>query len=187
MSPVRSPAPLPQGQRAVPDGEGSWMAVGCQNPPSPLLPLPTALSLSSYSGFPHRAEAPRPPPGPSVGPSCRGGGGSRRWDGAQRPPSAPVGRVAEKGPAPGSWGRVLLALGSCLVQKDAPKPLSISRCVNMAKKISFFYSFSVRYTRLYIYIYTYIPLYIDIYRYTHIYYLRLSLLEALYVAVGFQR
>lgn len=53
-------------------------------------------------------------------------------------------------------------------------------------KISF-YSFSVRYTQLYIYIYTYIPLYIDIYRYTHIYYLWWSLLEALYVAVGFQR
>lgn len=85
----------------------------------------------------------------------------------------------QKGPCPwlllagaAAWGGVLLALGVLPSSKDAPKPLSISRCVNMA---NLFYSFSVHYTQLYIYIYTYISLYIDIYRYTHIYYLRLSL------------
>lgn len=52
--------------------------------------------------------------------------------------------------------------------KDAPKPLSVSRCVNMA---NLFYSFSVHYTQRYIYIYTYILLYIDTYRYIYIYYL----------------
>lgn len=78
-----------------------------------------------------------------------------------------------KGPAPApGWGRCLgrgpTGFGVLPSSKDAPKPLSISRCVNMA---NLFYSFSVHYTQLYIYIYTYISLYIDIYRYTHIYYL----------------
>lgn len=152
-----------------PSGEGSWMAVGDQNPCFPLLPLPTALFLTSYSGLPH-TNAPRSPSHPSSrGPA----GGSQRREGARWPSAAPVGRVAERAlPLVPGWGCCLgrgpAGFGVLPSSKDAPKPLSISRCVNMA---NLFYSFSVHYAQLYIYIYTYISLYIDIYRYTHIYYL----------------
>lgn len=94
-SSVRSPAPLQQGRRVCSrwqrqlDGRGTPEPLLC----SPLLPLPTALSLSSYSGPPHTEAAPR------------------RWEGARRPPAAPVGPAAERAlplaPGEGScwlWG-----------------------------------------------------------------------------------
>lgn len=151
-----------------PSGEGSWMAAGDRNPRFPLLPLPTALLLTSYSGLPHTG-APRLPSHPLPGGRRVGVSGGRG--------SEAIGRSCRsscrKGPAPGSClgplpGEGPAGFGVLPSSKDAPKPLSISRCVNMA---NLFYSFFVHYTQLYIYIYTYISLYIDIYRYTHIYYL----------------
>lgn len=77
----------------------------------------------------------------------------------------PCRRAPGRGRCP---GRSPAGFGVLPSSKDAPKPLSISRCVNMA---NLFYSFSVHYTQRYIYIYTYISLYIDTYRYIYIYYL----------------
>lgn len=115
----------------------------------------------------------------------------RRGESAVGWGSAPTGRSrwssCRKGPCPWLLGTGPAGFGVLPSSKGCSKAAFHQQVCEHGKKNLFFYSFSVRYTRLYIYIYTYIPLYIDIYRYTHIYYLRLSLLEALYVAVGFQR
>lgn len=91
-----------------PGGEGSWMAVGDQNHCSPLLPLPTALFLTSYSGLAH-TDAPRSPSHPS----SRG----QRVGVSDGRGSVAIGRSCwsscRKGPAPGSWLGPLPGEGSC--------------------------------------------------------------------------
>lgn len=166
MSSVRSLAPLQQGQGAcsrVAKAAGwRWeiRTLAFLSFPCPLLCVsPATLALLTPTR-PGRLRIRLP-------------GVESAWEGARWPSAAPVGRVAERAlPVAPGWGRCLgrgpAGFGVLPSSKDAPKPLSISRCVNMA---NLFYSFSVHYTQLYIYIYTYISLYIDIYRYTHIYYL----------------
>lgn len=151
-------------------GEGRWMVVGDQDPRFPLRPSPTALFLTSYSGFPC-TNMPRSPSHPS----SRGGRRVGESDGKGLGAYQLLLLVElQRGPcrwAPGRGrcpGRSPAGFGVLPSSKDAPKPLSISRCVNMA---NLFYSFSVHYTQRYIYIYTYISLYIDTYRYIYIYYL----------------
>lgn len=83
-------------------------AVGDQNLCSPLLPLPTALFLTSYSGLAH-TDAPRSPSHPS----SRG----QRVGVSDGRGSVAIGRSCwsscRKGPAPGSWLGPLPGEGSC--------------------------------------------------------------------------
>lgn len=91
-------------------GEGRWMVVGDQDPRFPLRPSPTALFLTSYSGFPC-TNMPRSPSHPS----SRGGsaGGRERWERARCLPAALVGRVAERALPLGSWPGPLPGEESC--------------------------------------------------------------------------
>lgn len=148
-----------------PKGEGRRTAAGDQDPCFPLLSLPTALFLTSYSGLPHTA-APRSPSHPSSWEGQRAGERDKKGLSGYRPPllvalwRGPSRQASGWGCCP---GRGPAGFGVLPSSKDAPKPLSVSRCVNMA---NLFYSFSLHYTQHYIYIYTYISLYIDTYRYT---------------------
>lgn len=88
-----------------PSSKGSWMAVGDQNPRFPLLPLPAALCLTSYSGLAH-TDAPRSPSHPS----SRGGVSVGRGSVAI---SRSCWSSCRKGPARGSWLGPLPGEGSC--------------------------------------------------------------------------